>query len=252
MYRILNNSKNGMVASQDKLNIVGQNIVNSQTNGYKKLDINFSDLIPETLNRGYIPTNKEVQTGTGVRSTNPIRVHTQGTLNNTGRVTDLAIQGEGMFSVTTPNGDIKYTRNGDFNIDSSGKIVDLNGNILNIEFNGGNNYENVGITVDNLSINKKGEVLVDGNMVGKIGVYTTDGDNEFISEGDNLFKLRELGEIVPSTEYTIMQGYIEMSNVDMIAELTDMMAMQKALQFNARGIQMANDMWGLVNNMRAK
>lgn len=252
MYRILNNSKNGMIASQNKLDIIGQNMVNLDTNGYKKLDMNFSDLVPETLNRWSIPTNKDMQYGTGVRSTNAIRIFTQGSLKNTNRSMDLAIDGNGMFSVTTPDGAKVYTRCGTFNVDSSGKIVDLNGNILDINFQGGKTYANAGITADNIEIRGAGDVVVDGQLLGKIGVYDTDGENDFLSVGEGLYALKEGGKINSATAFTVKQGYIEASNVDMLTEMTDMMAMQKSLQFNTKGMQMANEMWGMVNNLQSK
>lgn len=252
MFSIINNSKSGMSASQGKLDIVGQNIVNSQTNGYKRLDINFSDLLPDTLNRGYIPTNKDLQMDGGVRTTNPIRVYTQGVLKNTGKATDIAIDGKGMFAVTTPNGDVKYTRSSDFALDADGKLVDLNGNTLNINFVNGINYNNAGLSMDNLTINSVGEVFAGDTLVGTIGVYTTIGENNFLSNGDSLYTLKDGIDVMESNDFNIMQGYVEMSNVDMLDEITDMMAMQKALQFNAKGLQMANDMWGLVNNMQSK
>lgn len=252
MFSIINNSKSGMSASQGKLDIIAQNLVNSQTNGYKKLDINFGDLLPDTLNRGYIPRNKELQMDGGVRTTNPIRVFTQGILKSTGNATDIAIDGEGMFAVTTPNGEVKYTRSSDFALDGEGKLVDLNGNILNIDFVGGMNYANANLTTTSLTINGVGEVFSGDTLVGKIGVYTTVGDNNFLSEGDSLYTLKDGLIVTPSNDFTLMQGYVEMSNVDMIDEMTDMLAMQKALQFNAKGLQMANDMWGIVNNLQSK
>ena len=144
------------------------------------------------------------------------------------------------------------TRSSDFALDSEGKLVDLNGNTLNIDFVDGINYGNANLTTTNLTINGVGEVFSDGNLIGKIGVYTTVGENNFLSTGDSLYTLKDGLTVTPSTDFTIMQGYVELSNVDIIDEMTDMMAMQKALQFNAKGLQMANDMWGMVNNLQSK
>lgn len=252
MFSIINNSKSGVMANQDKLNIIGQNIVNSQTNGYKKIDVTFSDLLPDTLNRSSIPRSKELQVGGGVRTTNPLRVFTQGMLKRTGMPTDLAIDGEGLFAVTTPNGETKYTRSGDFDMDSTGKLVDLNGNILNIAFDEGKTYENAGLTRDNLKIMDNGEVYADDTRVGVIKLYTAIGDNAFISEGDSLYGIKEGVEVMESKDYSLLHGYVEMSNVDMLDEMTDMMSTQKAIQFNSKGLQMANDMWGIVNNLQSK
>ena len=188
MYGILNTSKSGMISNQDKINLISNNIVNANTTGYKRLETEFQDLIRETLNRQSYPTSSfNLNNGIGVRTTNALRNFTQGSLKSTEIMSNFAIDGEGFFRVLKPNGTYAYTRNGEFNVDAKGNLVDDKGNILDIQFYNGNSYDNLDITKDNLTVNKQGEVFVNDNLVGKVNLYNSNGDNDFISIGDSLF-----------------------------------------------------------------
>ncbi len=184
MYSILSTSKTGMSANQNKINIISNNIVNVNTTGYKKLEMGFQDLVRDTLNRDSYPVNNKNSTiGTGVKISSEVRNFTQGSLKETKLVSNMAIDGEGFFRVIRPDGTYAYTRSGEFNIDAgffrvirpdgtyaytrsgefnidaTGKLVDDKGNVLDIQFEGSNNYLNSGITSENFTVNKKGEVF---------------------------------------------------------------------------------------------
>lgn len=253
MYGILNTSKSGMSSNQDKINVISNNIVNSNTTGYKRLETEFQDLIRETLNRqSYPTTSPNLNNGTGVRTTNAIRNFTQGSLKSTGIMSSLAIDGEGMFRVLKPNGTYAYTRNGEFNVDSRGNIVDDKGNLLDIQFYDGNSYDNLSITKDNFTVNKQGQVFVNDNLVGKINLYNSNGDNDFIPIGNSLFGIRPGAEPFIETKANIMQGYSEMSNVDIGEEFAELISIQRSFQLNGRGITVADDMWSMVNNLQSR
>lgn len=253
MYGILNTSKSGMSSNQDKINVISNNIVNANTTGYKRLETEFQDLIRETLNRqSYPTTSPNLNNGTGVRTTNAIRNFTQGSLKSTGIMSSLAIDGEGMFRVLKPNGTYAYTRNGEFNVDSRGNIVDDKGNLLDIQFYDGNSYDNLSITKDNFTVNKQGQVFVNDNLVGKINLYNSNGDNDFIPIGDSLFGIRPGAEPFIETKANIMQGYSEMSNVDIGEEFAELISIQRSFQLNGRGITVADDMWSMVNNLQSR
>lgn len=253
MYGILNISKTGMSANQNKINVISNNIVNANTTGYKKLDIEFEDLVRESLNKDSYPINNTNTTiGTGVKTTEENRNLQQGSLNSTDISTDLAIDGEGFFRVIKSDGSYVYTRNGEFNIDSIGKIVDDSGNILDIEFINSKNYYNSGITSENLTINKKGEVFVDDEKIGNINLYKPTGNNDFLSIGDNLFVSKNQGQLSVVKDTNIMQGYTEMSNVDIQQEMTDLINAQRAFQLNSKGFSVADEMWSMINNLQSK
>lgn len=253
MYGILNISKTGMSANQNKINIISNNIVNANTTGYKKLEIEFQDLVRDSLNRDSYPVNNtNSTTGTGVKTTTEIRNLKQGSLKATNILTDLAIDGEGFFRVIRNDGSYAYTRDGEFSIDSIGNIVDDNGNILDIKFVYGKDYSNSGITSENLTINKKGEVFVNDEKIGDISLYKSTGNNDFLSVGSNLFIPQNQTELSVVNDASIMQGYTEMSNVDIQQEMTDLITIQRAFQLNSKGFSVADEMWSMINNLQSR
>lgn len=250
MYNILHNSKTGMIANQNKIDITSNNIANAQTSGYKKLDVGFLDLYTETLNRTPYPINsKDAFTGTGVKSSLATRDSEQGSLKNTGIKTNLAIDGEGFFKIVRPDKSIAYTRNGEFNIDSSGQLVDDRGNILDVNFI---DKGKVDLSNGDLSINKAGEVFINREKVGKIDLYTSVGDKDFVSIGDNLFAQKKGARISAVKDSSILQGHVEMSNVSMETEMTNLIIAQRAFQFNSKGVNAIDEMWSMVNNLQSR
>lgn len=253
MYSLLSTSKTGMSANQNKINIISNNIVNVNTIGYKKLEMEFQDLVRDTLNRDSYPVNSKNSTiGTGVKTSSEIRNFTQGNLKETKLASNMAIDGEGLFRVIRPDGTYAYTRNGEFNIDSTGKIVDDKGNILDIQFEGNNNYLNSGITSENFTVNKKGEVFAEDKKVGNIKLYVGESMDNFLATGDNLFITKEGSNIKVNNKANIMQGYVEASNVDISQEMTELIAIQRAFQLNSKGITVADDMWSMINNLQSR
>lgn len=253
MYNIMHNSKSGMIASQGKIDVISNNITNAQTTGYKKLDMGFLDLYTETLNRPSYPNNShDAITGTGVKVSQATRNFEQGSLKNTGIKTNIAIDGEGFFRVIRPDGTYAYTRNGEINLDSTGRLVDDNGNILDIEFDNEMGQNNIDLADGELNINKLGEVFLNDKKIGKINLYESQGDNGFISVGDSLFIPIEGAKIEIVDNANIMQGYIEMSNVSMQNEMTDLIMAQRTFQSNSSGIKAIDEMWGMINNLQGR
>ncbi|SCJ98211.1 Distal rod protein [uncultured Clostridium sp.] len=253
MYSILSTNKTGMSANQNKINIISNNIVNVNTTGYKKLEMEFQDLVRDTLNRDSYPVNNKNSTiGTGVKTSNEVRNFTQGNLKETKLVSNMAIDGEGLFRVIRPDDTYVYTRNGEFNIDSTGKIVDDKGNILDIQFEGNNNYLNSGITSENFTVNKSGQVFAGDNKIGSIKLYVGESMDDFLAVGDNLFTPKDGSNIKISNKANIMQGYVETSNVDISQEITELIAIQRAFQLNSKGITVADDMWSMINNLQSR
>ncbi|WP_278246209.1 flagellar basal-body rod protein FlgG [Clostridium polynesiense] len=255
--RILWNGKSAMIANQEKLDSISNNLSNVNTTGYKKVNVSFRDLMSETLNRTGYPTNsQEAFTGTGVRTSPWIRDNTQGIIQETGLKTDIAIDGEGLFRVVKADGSFAYTRDGSFKIDSAGKIVDAKGNILSIDFKGGHNYNNTKFSPDNLSIDKSGEIFIkEGSTftnVASIPLYNSIGQNSLISAGDSLYVPAVNVEMFRSNNADFLQGYLEGSNVDMAEEFTDMIITQRAFELGSRSVKTADEMWGMINNLRSR
>lgn len=253
MYNLLRNSTTGMIANQEKVNIVSNNIVNSQTTGYKKLDSGFLDLYTESLDRISYPNSSNGSLmGTGVKITQATRNLMQGSLKSTEIKTNLAIDGDGFFRVKRPDGAISYTRNGEFQLDANGRLVDDSGNILDIRFDNGALSENVNLSNGELKINKEGQVFLDNNRIGKIDLYMPQGTNDLIPIGDSLFALNQGANMDIAQESNIEQGYVEMSNVNLQNEMTDLIMAQRSFQFNSKGIKAIDDMWGMINNLQGR
>jgi flagellar basal-body rod protein FlgG len=249
----MHNSKSGMAASQGKIDIISNNMTNAQTTGYKKLNASFLDLYTETLDRPSYPNNSDSAiTGTGVKISQATRNLDQGSLKNTGIKTNMAVDGDGFFCVLKADGSRNYTRNGEFNLDASGKLVDDNGNVLDIQFNNGRSYNNTDLSNGELSINKSGQVFINKENIGKIQLYKPVGDNDFTSIGDNLFVPIAGGRVEMVKDSKIMQGYVEMSNISMESEMTDLIMTQRAFQFNSKGIKAVDEMWSMINNLQAR
>jgi len=262
--RLLWNSQSSMAAQQEKLDAISNNIANINTNGYKKLDANFKDLVYETLDRKGYPVTKPaagkalLQNGTGVRVGEWTRDSTQGSLTETTLSTDLAIDGSGYFEVTLPDSSKAYTRAGNFLADSAGNIVDESGNRLSIVDGQGNDINTANgpykFTANNFTVDSNGTVsLKNGTTqgaVGQIKISNFVGDSSMISVGDNLFALKPGQAVTQSNDYSVMQGYLELSNVDISTEMTDMLITQRAFQLSSTTLKTADEMWQMANNLR--
>lgn len=248
-------SKSGLNANQEKLDVISNNIANVNTTGYKKVNAGFKDLISSSLDEWGNPLNDKTATvGSGVKTGNFTKDNSQGGLQTTNQKTDLALDGEGYFKVISSNGTEYYTRDGSFKLDSYGRLVTANGNILEVQYANGYSQNNTGLTADNFTINKKGEIFAENNgnfeKVGEIAVYTAVGNDAFTSVGDNLFKELNGVQVYRTLDADMYQGYLEVSNVDLSQEMTDMIVTQRAFQLSSKGITAADEMWEMINNLR--
>lgn len=292
MLRILWNSEGAMRAQQDKLDIISNNIANQATEGYKRTDVQFSDLVYEALDRKGYPfsnnTQTTLQSGTGVKASSYIRDEMQGHLDETDKNTDLAIDGDGYFSVKMPDGSLAYTRNGNFNIDGNGDLVDKNGYYVNVDFfkNDGNgnlidkdgnvmnnkvdsqgnildkdgkstgvNINNEKLNSTNFKVQEDGSIFLNGNNanvnIGKINLYT--GIKEgFTGIGNNLLVAKQGMQVTAAKGSNIEQGFLEGSNVNLTTEMTDMLMTQRAFELGSKGMKMADQMWSMANNLKYK
>lgn len=256
MLRTLWTSKSAMNANQERLDSISNNIANSGTMGYKKTEVGFQDLLTESLDRkGYAINDKESYIGTGMKAGEWYRDNSQGGLIETLRSTDIAIDGSGYFRVVSPNGDSAYTRDGAFAVDGLGRLVDTTGNKLHLEYTNGFTEDNVEFTKDNFLIDSEGSVYInkDNNFlkVAEVPLYTAVGDRAFLSVGDNLFKPGEGTEVFRTRDADFFQGFMEGSNVDIGEEFADMIITQRGFELSSKGITTADEMWGMINNLRS-
>lgn len=261
MYTLLNSNKSAMIAQQRNLDTISNNLANVNTNGYKKLKAQFSDLYQDTLERQGYPTTEGAENlnyGTGVKLNKAVRQVTQGSLTETNNNSDLAIDGQGFFRVYMADNTVAYTRSGNFKVDSAGSLVDSNGNRLSVVNRNGNelNYPNgtMKLTNDNFVVDKDGVLYREENNnfieLGSIKTYDTIGDTSLISVGESLFVPMEGAIMYETKNRNIQQGYLENSNVNVADEMSDMILTQRAFQLSSTGLKTADEMWGLVNSLR--
>lgn len=259
MYRALHTSRTGMKAYQDKLDVISNNLANSQTDGYKRIDTDFVGLLKDSIEgHGAALTEKSMEgltLGTGVRMNDSFRVFDQGILVQDENPMSLALEGEGFFGLENASGELLLTRNGQFQISQDGKLVNESGYRVALE-----DEESLeGWASEQIEITSAGELFVieeDGKKksMGCLKLYGVLSREILTDAGEGLFYTEEDGlERIDSDEScgtVVKQGFIEKSNVDIGKEMVDMMISQRAYQMNARAVQSTDEMWSLINNMK--
>ncbi len=256
MFNIIATSKSGMNAYQEKLDYLANDLANINTTGYKSTDVGFKDLLAENLDRKGTPlVDKTAVNGTGVKTGMDYANNKQGNLITTGGNTDLAIDGQGYFAITTSDGSIAYTRDGSFSIDANGVLVDSNGGKVYIQYENGAAEGMPALTSQDVSFSSDGIVMMvtdDGTRqeIGRIPIFTAVGDKSFVHKGNNYLVPTEDAEVVQSNDYDIIQGMLESSNVDSGETFTEIVLSQRAFQLNSKAVTVADELWGMVNGMR--
>lgn len=253
MLRTLWNGRAGLFSNQNRMDVISNNIANTNTNGYKRMDVSFKDLVYDKINSNGLPTESDdregLLQGTGSRADILVRDTKQGVALGTGVMTDMAIDGSGYFRLISrdENGNTKYlyTRDGSFRISEiNGErcFIHSSGYMLDIE-----SYEADNIS-DEIFIRPDGELFFGNKSSGKIRLYNFKDLDGIVPLGDNLFYSE--GEI--EADGKIMQGYLEASNVDIAKELVNMIITQRAFQLNSKSITAGDEMWQQVNNLRGR
>lgn len=267
-------STNTMTQLQKQIDVIGHNIANIDTQGYKRTETNFDELLRQQFNNQ--PDNTKeigrltdfgVRQGVGARLTQSV-VFKQGSLKQTGRKLDIAFTNPGQFLQVNVDGEIRYTRDGALYLspDENGllslvtsegyQVLDENGNpiVLNDTFS-------------DLSISKEGTITAsprnEGELpqIANLGIVRVDRPAALTQTGENLYGL-DLGNANINDVLTYLngdnrqlvgleQGSLEMSNVDLMKEMTDLMISQRSYQMNAKSITMGDQMLGLINGVRS-
>jgi len=255
MFNIFATAQSGMNAYQEKIDFLSNDLVNSSTTGYKSTDVGFKDLLTESLDRKGTPlVNKKAITGTGVKLGTNYATNKQGNLLTTGGKTDLAIDGTGYFALQQDDGNVVYTRDGSFKIDTNGTLVDSNGKKVYIQYENGASEGNPALKSDNISIDQEGGITMkvgdEMTKIGSIPIFTAIGDKGFIPLGNNCFTPSSDAQVTVSNNYTVVQGALEASNVDTSEVFSDLILTQRAFQLSSKAITAADDMWSMINSMR--
>ncbi|MEZ6119275.1 MAG: flagellar basal-body rod protein FlgG [Pirellulaceae bacterium] len=258
MLRAFYSSATGMKAQETLLDVTANNLANVNTNGFKRSHVDFADLLYSSVRKAGAETSQGqfapvgLQVGSGARATGTTKLFTPGTLEQTGNATDFAIEGDGFFKVQIPGGEVRYTRDGAFRTDAAGQLVTVNGYILD-----------PAITVPdgatNVSVGKDGTVsaLVSGQptALGQIQLARFLNPAGLSDEGNNLYAVTAasgaevLGTPGQNGIGTIMGGYLEKSNVEIVTELVSLITAQRAYEVNSRAIRAGDEMLSNTNQI---
>jgi flagellar basal-body rod protein FlgG len=240
----------GMQAQQTSMNVTSNNIANIQTTGFKKSRASFQDLAYAALKA---PEGEKagVQLGSGARVGSIHHSFFQGAAVYTGSPTDLAIDGQGFFVVEDGQGQAFYTRDGSFKLSAEQNgtfLVNHKGSYL-LDNNG--NRISLPDGTKALAINRDGSI--DGAYLPgtQIGLVTFPNPEGLEAMGENLYReTAASGTPTPNFEGSIVQSYLEGSNVDLLEEMTALIRTQRVFQLNSRVVQAADDMESTANNLR--
>lgn len=253
MLRSLYSGVSGIKNFQTELDTIGNNIANVNTYGYKKGRVTFKDAISQTL-ASATPGTSAQQVGLGSQIGSIDTVDTSGSPESTGRPLDFAITGDGYFRVQDGN-DTYYTRAGNFYFDDNGRLVNSEGFAV-LGTNG--QAITLGANVKSFSVATDGTISdQNGNTIGTISIATFQNPAGLTKAGGNLYTTANsnAGQVTVSQPGqngagTIKSGYLEMSNVDLSEELTNMIVAERGFQANTRIITTSDEILQELVNLK--
>ena len=261
MSRALYTAATGMIAQQMNVDNIANNLANVNTTGYKKSKLEFQDLLYQQLRLAgatqaegaQVPV--ELQIGYGTRPVATQRIFSQGTLTPTNNPLDISIDGDGFLQVTLPDGTVSYTRDGALKLSSEGTIVTSDGYALEPQITIPQDA-----TAINIASNGEFGVLLPGSAavqgVGQLELARFINPAGLKSIGRNLFLQTQASGMPVSGQPDdggfgkLSQGFLELSNVEVVDEMVSMIVAQRAYEINARAIQTSEEMLSNANNLK--
>ena len=262
MIRSLYTGATGMQAQQLLVDTISNNIADANTTSFKSDRVEFTDLIyqklkdPEYRTDSRVSYSEGVEIGLGVKTEGIKKDFTKGSPKETQNSTDLMINGKGFFQVVLGDGEIAYTRDGSFQIDADGTLVTSQGYKLEPEI-----VLPEGTTEVQISKDGTVSVIVGGGdplpeEVGQIELVTFINETGLSNMGGNLY-LETVASGEPNIEYpgeissgTLMQGYLEESNVDVIDAMVDLITAQRGYELNSKSITTSDQMLSTVSQLK--
>lgn len=259
--RALHTAGTGMMAQELNVQVISNNIANLRTTGYKRQQTHFQDLLYDHVRRAGSATSDQgnqlpagIDIGSGVKTSATVRAMAQGTLTGTEREYDVAIRGEGFFRVRLPDGRTAYSRDGSFDLDGQGQLVNREGYLLE-----------PGITIPQTAtrVTISAQGLVQATLpgqaaqqnLGQLQLSRFVNKTGLESIGDNLF-LETAASGAPNDGDpggdgfgTLQQSYLEEANVNAVTELSSLIAAQRAYEMNAKVVTAADQMLSSSNQM---
>ncbi|WP_432719764.1 flagellar basal-body rod protein FlgG [Jeongeupia wiesaeckerbachi] len=261
MIRSLWTAKTGMDAMQMNVDVISNNLANVNTNGFKRQRAVFEDLLYVNLRQPGASTSQQtqlptgLQLGTGVKPVGTARIFTQGNLQLTDGNLDMAINGQGFFQISLPDGNTAYTRDGSFQVDNQGNVVTASGYQLQPALQ-------VPQGTTSVTIGKDGTVSAVINnatsapvQLGTIQLASFINQGGLQSVGDNLMLetaasgAPNIGQPGSNGLGAINQGYVETSNVNVTEELVNLIEAQRAYEINSRAVKTSDEMLQRLSNL---
>lgn len=261
MIKSMRTAASGMTAQQMNVDNIANNLANVNTTGFKRSKIEFQDVLYQNIKRAgdvsavglQVPTGLAI--GYGTRPSSTVREYSTGDLQFTGNALDMAIDGQGFFQVQRPDGTIAYSRDGAFKVSADGRLVTSDGYFA---------YPDVTIPEDaqHVSVARDGtiEVLQVGQQepvqIGQMELARFINPAGLMAIGKNLLvQTSASGTPVVGTPGQdgmgeINQAYLEMSNVEVVDEMVNMIVAQRSYEMNSKAIQTADDMSQIANNLK--
>jgi flagellar basal-body rod protein FlgG len=260
--RALSIAASGMQAQQLNVDVISHNIANMNTTSYKRQRAEFQDMLYQNLERpgstssasgGVLPLG--IQLGVGVRADAVGRVTEQGGIAATGNPYDIAINGRGYFQITMPSGQTGYTRAGNLAVNADGQIVTADGYALEPSITVPQEATAIQITRDGIvEVTMAGQT--DPQQIGQLEIASFINPAGLEAIGDNLYlETPASGTATTATPGspglgTLMQGYLELSNVNAVEEISALIVAQRAYEMNARVITAADEMLQSTTQLR--
>jgi len=261
MMQSLYTASTGMLGMQTQINTTANNIANVNTIGFKKSRAEFSDLMYSVMEYAGTATSDVTQSptgievGLGVRSTAINKIFAEGSLKQTNNQLDIAITGRGFFKMELPDGTQVYSRNGAFKVDQNGTMVNSDGYTLIPQIVIPPNATNISIGTDGtVTVVQPGQVQA--TQIGQIQTTNFINPAGLHSLGSNLFIETDSSgqpvEGIPGIDGlgTLRQGFVELSNVELVVELTDLITGQRAYDSNSKVITTSDEMLQTTNNLK--
>jgi flagellar basal-body rod protein FlgG len=261
MFRSLHIAATGMAAQEAQLDAISNNLANVNTVGFKKVRADFQDLLYETLRAPgsattattFSPTG--LQVGSGTRMVATSRLHSQGTLQQTGNPLDIAIEGNGFFSIQQSDGTIAYTRAGNFKTDAQGRIVNSEGLPLDPPITIPPDTTGISIGADG-TVSASTKTAPQPIQLGQIQIANFVNPAGLNSAGHNLYIATsasgepQLGVGGVDGRGTLLQGTTEHANVEVVEEMIGLIAAQRNYEINSKVVSAADEMLRNATQMR--
>lgn len=261
MMRSLWTAATGMYGQQTNIDVISNNLANVNTTGFKKSRVDFKDLFYQVMRQPGVPVENGTtelpvgqEIGLGVKPEAIFKIFTPSGFQQTENPLDLAIEGDGFFQVRMPDGTISYTRDGSFKMDADGNLLTSDGYFLE-----------PAITIPNdaasISIGRDGTVSVQHNdgtidTVGTLELARFVNPSGLSAKGNNLYTETPASgapiTAAPGNDGigTILAGFLESSNVNVVEEMVKMIIAQRAYETNSKAVQTSEDMLSVANNLK--